>query len=177
VKLTFNPKEIIPAFDRFLGNRGIVFSAIAVGGAALAILDIVIRGTRDLDLLEPEIPPAVAKAAKEFAQLHGLSEDWLNCGPGSLARELPPDWKSTVVPLFNGKNLRLSTLSRINLIRAKLWAMCDRMRDLEDLVALAPTDDEINLAAVWVKPLDGNPGWPAHVDLTIQILRRSLGRG
>lgn len=174
---TFNPKEIIPAFDEFLRERGIVFSAVAIGGAALAILDITTRVTRDLDLLETDIPPTVSQAAKEFAQLHALSEVWLNCGPSSLARELPPDWRSTAVPLFNGKNLRLSTLSRINLIRAKLWAMCDRMRDVEDLVAMAPSDDEIQLASAWVKPLDGNPGWPEHVDLTIQELRTRLGRG
>jgi hypothetical protein len=49
-KALFNPQQIIPAFDLFLGERDIVFSAIAIGGAALSILGIVQRGTRDLDL-------------------------------------------------------------------------------------------------------------------------------
>ena len=33
-KVLFNPQQIIPAFDVFLGERDLVFSAIAIGGAA-----------------------------------------------------------------------------------------------------------------------------------------------
>jgi hypothetical protein len=37
-KQLFDPNTIIPAFDRFLESRELSFSAIAIGGAALAIL-------------------------------------------------------------------------------------------------------------------------------------------
>lgn len=177
MKPTFDPNMIVPAFDRFLGERALSFSAIAIGGAALAIMNVIQRATRDLDLLESQIPSDISQAAKDFARAHSLSPDWLNCGPSSLARELPPDWRSSLVPLYSGNHLKLSTLSRLNLIRAKLWAMCDRMRDVDDLVALRPAKSEIQLAVDWVKPLDGNPNWSKHVELTADELRRRLAGG
>ena len=173
----FNPQVIIPAFDQFLGHKGLNFTAIAIGGAALSVLGIVSRHTRDLDVLAPAIPEGVQNAAVEFAHRHALSEDWLNTGPSSLTRDLPAGWQERTQPLYAGKHLELSTLSRLDLIRAKLWAMCDRMRDLEDLVALAPSDQEINLAAAWVIPLDGNPNWPDHVQVNVALLHERLRRG
>ncbi len=173
----FNPQDIIPAFDRYLGSVGLTFSAIAIGGAALSVLGVITRHTRDLDLLEAEIPHAIRKAAVEFAIRHELAEDWLNTGPASLAKDLPASWRARTQPLFDGKNLKLSTLARIDLIRTKLWAMCDRMRDVDDLVALAPSDAELATAAAWVAPLDANPDWPAHVETNVAALRGRLGRG
>lgn len=174
-KVLFNPQEIIPAFDLFLCQRHIVFSAIAIGGAALSILGIIHRGTRDLDLMEIDIPASVQNAARDFAKIHALSENWLNCGPSSLSRDLPREWQKNLQPLYDGKNLKLTTLARMDLIRTKLWAMCDRIRDIDDLVAMAPTADELNLAAVWDKPLDGNKNWPAHVDTAVDALKQRLG--
>jgi len=176
-KTLFNPREIIPAFDAFLGQRGLSFKAVAVGGAALSILGVIARHTRDLDLLEPTIPGEILEAAGEFARSHGLSEDWLNTGPASLSKDLPSAWVARTQPLYLGQHLTLATLSRLDLIRVKLWAMCDRMRDLEDLVALAPTEEELAEAEAWVTPLDGNPDWPAHVALNVSVLRGRLGRG
>ncbi len=176
MEVIFDPLKIVQEFDKFLGEKSIEFSAVVIGGSALALLGIVRRGTRDVDLLDTSIPEDVKAAASDFAKLHGIAETWLNSGPASLARDLPSDWKARVQPLFTGKNLELWTLDRIDLIRSKLWAMCDRMRDLEDLVALAPTEDELTQAVNWIKPLDANPGWPAHVDTAVSILRRRLGR-
>lgn len=177
LKPVFNPAEIIPLFDRYLSEGQLTFSAVAIGGAALSILGIVSRSTRDVDLLEPCIPEPIASAAKAFAKKHGLSTDWFNAGPSSLLHHLPADWRSRTQSLYTGKSLQLSTLGRIDLIRSKLWAMCDRMRDIDDLVALQPDDPEIELAVAWVKPLDANPQWPAHVDDMAVALRRRLDRG
>jgi hypothetical protein len=176
-KPVFNPQDIIPLFDRYLSERRLAFSGVAIGGAALSVLGIVERTTRDVDILEPAIPGDVLDAARAFAAKHGLAEDWLNVGPASLVQHLPDGWRRRLQPLYSGKSLVLSTLGRIDLIRSKLWATCDRMRDVEDLVALNPTDDEVHLAADWVKPLDANPGWPAHVDTMAAALKKRLGRG
>lgn len=173
----FNPREIIPAFDAFLGERGLSFRAIAIGGAALAILGVITRHTRDLDLLDASIPSDILEAAQEFAKLHGLSEEWLNSGPSSLANDLPPTWVERTQTLYQGLHLTLVTLARVDLIRVKFWAMCDRMRDLEDLVALAPTEEELAQAVAWVIPLDGHPDWAAHVAANESVLRGRLGRG
>ena len=176
-KPVFNPTEIIPLFDSYLDERKLTFAAVAIGGAALSILGVVSRSTRDIDLLEPIIPESVATAAKAFAAMHGLSADWFNSGLSSLLQHLPADWHSRVQQLYAGKSLNLSTLGRIDLIRSKLWAMCDRMRDVEDLIALKPDDYEIDLAVTWVKPLDAHPDWPKHVENMSAALRRRLGRG
>jgi hypothetical protein len=177
VKNLFNPQEIIPAFDRHLVKYGLSFEAVAIGGAALSILGIIDRGTRDLDLIGTEIPKPIQKAALEFAQLHALAGDWLNTGPESLARDLPTGWRTRTQVLYAGAALKLSTLARFDLILSKLWAMCDRMRDLDDLIALAPNDEELGQAATWVKRLDANPDWPARVDTNLAVLRGRLGRG
>jgi hypothetical protein len=88
-KPLFDPKEIIPKFDEFLTSKQLKFDGIAIGGAALVVLDIIQRSTRDVDLLESEIPEAIAKAASEFARERGLSENWFNAGPADLLRNLP----------------------------------------------------------------------------------------
>jgi hypothetical protein len=176
-KLLFDPKEIIPKFDEFLTSRRLRFEGVAIGGAALVVLDVIQRATRDIDLLETEIPAAISKAASEFASKYGLSEHWFNAGPADLLRYLPSSWKTDLQPLYSGMSLNLKTLSRINIIRTKFWAMCDRMRDVDDLIAIAPSDDEIEIALEWVRPLDANPAWPKHAESMAHALRRRLGRG
>jgi len=175
-KQLFDPKEIIPKFDDFLTSKRLRFEGVAIGGAALVVLDVIQRSTRDVDLLEEEIPEAISKAASEFANLHGLSEQWFNAGPADLMRNLPSNWKTDLQQLYSGKSLTLRTLSRINIIRTKFWAMCDRMRDVDDLIAISPTDEEIEIAIHWVSPLDANPGWPKHIESMAKALRRRLNR-
>jgi hypothetical protein len=172
----FDPKLIIPAFDRYIEARELTFSAVAVGGAALSVLGIITRSTLDVDLLDAVIPTEIMRAAKEFAVTQTISESWLNNGPSSLTRDLPGDWRERIRILYEGKALNLWTLDRIDLIRTKLWAMCDRIRDLGDLIDMAPSDAEISVAAEWVKQLDTNPNWPDHVDTMVAALRQRLGR-
>jgi hypothetical protein len=51
-----------------------------------------------------------------------------------------------------GKKLRLQTLGRKDLLRVKLFALCDRGIDLGDFLALAPTEEELALLRL-VKPM------------------------
>lgn len=83
-------------------------------------------------------------------------------------------WRNDLQPLYIGDSLVLKTLSRLNLIRTKFWAMCDRMRDLDDLIALDPTAKEIAMAVQWVIPLDANPGWQRHVETMALSLKERL---
>ena len=122
------------------------------------------------------IPPEIMKAAKEFAVMQTISESWLNNGPSSLTRDLPGDWRERMQILYQRKALNFWTLDRTDLIRTKVWAMCDRMRDLGDLIDMAPSDSEISVAAEWVKQLDTNPNWPDHVETMVGVLRRRLGQ-
>lgn len=177
-----NPREIIPQFDRFLAERGLTLEAIATGGAALALLGIITRETRDCDLLEPKLSAGVLEASHAFAsglraQGEVLRDDWLNNGPASLAPLLPEDWRNRLQLIHQGEAIRLWTLGRPELLLSKLFALCDRGLDLSDCLALKPDTEELVQAKAWITVQDLNPDWPTHVHATLQDLARRLGHG
>jgi hypothetical protein len=174
------PRETIDAFDQYLADRGLAMEAVVLGGAALALLGIISRPTDDCDVMHPVIPPEIATAASSFAAERTsagepLEDDWFNNGPASLARVLPPGWEDRLEPLFAGVALRLRSLGRSDLLRSKLFALCDRALDLADCIALAPTAAELAELIGWVEYQDANPDWPAHVRGTLADRARRLG--
>jgi len=79
------PIDTIEAFDLFLRDRGLRFDAVVIGGAALSLLGVLSRPTKDIDILVPEIPQEIHIAARAFAveiRAAGeiLQDDWLNNG-------------------------------------------------------------------------------------------------
>ncbi len=108
-------RRTLEAFDAFLAERGLHFEGVVVGGAALNLLGIVSRATKDRDVLDPEIPPPIVAAAMAFAAARRrsgeiLRDDWFNNGPRSLTRDLPSGWRERVLPRFEAQSLRLQTL-------------------------------------------------------------------
>ena len=136
-----DPRRTLTAFDAYLAGRALRLEAVVIGGAALNLLGVVARPTRDCDILVPALAPAITEAARAFAaemRTAGdtLQDDWLNNGPASLARELPDGWRDRLQPLFSGAALELRALGRSDLLRTKLFALCDRGLDLGDCLAL-----------------------------------------
>jgi hypothetical protein len=179
---TMRPIEIISQFDKFLEKQGLELEAVVVGGSALALLGIITRETRDCDVLYPELPEKIKSAAQEFAKnltREGipLDENWLNNGPSSLMDDLPKDWMMRIEPIFAGNAILLKSLGRTDLLRSKLFALCDRGLDLPDCLALAPTQGEIAEILPWLKQRDANHGWPDHVEATLSYLKRRLSDG
>jgi len=177
-----NPVETIGLFDQFLSERAETFSAVVIGGAALAILGFISRETRDCDILDPEIPESIRKASVLFAkqinkQGHMLRADWLNNGPESLKRHLPAKWENRLIPLFQGKSVSLQTLGRSDLLKTKLFAFCDRGFDRQDCLALRPTKEELLECLPWVQEQDANKDWPNHVATSLGALAKELGYG
>ena len=173
-------EELINNFDSFLEERGLHFDAIIIGGAALNLLGITSRYTRDCDILDPTIPEAIIKAAKLFAEENRkdgnpLTDDWINNGPQDLKKHLPAGWRKRIVSAFKGKALSLSALGRSDLLKTKIFAYCDRGTDRNDCLLLKPTLDELKAALPWVKEQDANPDWPKHVENSIQELAKTLG--
>jgi hypothetical protein len=60
-------KSTLLAFDQYLAERRLQFHAVVIGGAALNLLGVVSRLTRDCDILHPEIPNEIAEASRGFA--------------------------------------------------------------------------------------------------------------
>ena len=176
------PIEILSQFDPFLADRGLALEAIVIGGTALALLGVISRQTRDCDVLDPLLPDTIKAAASDFAAQvrqsgEVLADDWLNNGPSLLADVLPEGWSDHIQIAFSGQALTLSTLGRTDLLRSKLFALCDRGTDLPDCVALAPTQAELEVILPWLEQQDANPDWPAHVGTTLQDLSGRLNHG
>ncbi len=176
------PRPTLEAFDLWLLSRSLQLEAVVVGGAALALLGVTERQTRDVDILHPLVSAEVVLAARDFAvhlrtQGVELADDWLNNGPLQLAEVLPEGWRLRVRPAFEGAALRLSVLGRADLLKSKLFALCDRGTDLADCIALAPVAHELDEATPWLVQQDANPLWPDHVRATLAHLQRRLDHG
>ncbi|HRC57513.1 MAG TPA: hypothetical protein PKU97_16380 [Kofleriaceae bacterium] len=176
------PRPTIEAFDRYLLALGLRFEGVVIGGSALGLMGVIQRPTRDFDILVPELPLEISSAARAFAkaQHHAgidLQSDWLNNGPILLGEVLPSGWRERVQPIFHGRALVLSTLGRPDLLKSKLFALCDRGTDLPDCLALAPTAEELADCVPWLEVRDGNELWPEHVHATVADLAQRLGHG
>jgi hypothetical protein len=174
--------EVLASFDRYLASRGLRLEAVVVGGAALNLLGVVSRPTRDCDILFPPLPAAIAEAARAFAaevRRSGgtLADDWLNNGPASIADQLPAGWQERLQLVFAGAALELRCLGRQDLLFTKLFALCDRGIDLGDCLALAPTAAELQVWLPLLEQQDANPDWPAHVRATLADVAKRLGHG
>lgn len=177
-----DPKVTLLSFDRYLTDHELRLEAVLIGGAALNLLGIVSRVTKDCDILHPTLSDSIVEAARAFAREvrqsgNLLDDDWLNNGPASLAALLPEGWQQRVQPIFSGTSISLTCLGRVDFLRSKLFGLCDRAFDLADCLALAPTAEELHTVAPWLEQQDGNPDWPAHVRATLAELSRRLGHG
>jgi hypothetical protein len=173
-------RKTIEKFDTYLVNQDLSFEAVIVGGAALVLLNVIERATRDCDVLSPQLSDVIATAAKAFAKetqntSSPLDSDWLNNGPASLTKILPSHWEKRLEVVFTGKALILNSLGRSDILLSKLFALCDRGTDLGDCLALKPTKAELNDSLEWLKYQDANPLWPEHVSDTINNLAERLG--
>lgn len=176
------PRPTIEAFDRHLARLGLRFEGVVIGGSALVLMGVVSRLTRDVEVLAPAVPEAIAAAARDFAKQqrqagNDIIDDWLNNGPVQLGDVLPAGWRERVEPLFKGEAIVFSTLGRPDLLKSKLFALADRGTDLDDCLALEPMADELAECLPWLEQQDGNELWPAHVRQTVANLGRRLGHG
>lgn len=53
ILIPVSPRETLEAFDRYLTGRGLRLDAIVIGGAALNLLGVVSRATKDCDIIDP----------------------------------------------------------------------------------------------------------------------------
>ena len=187
------PSDIEQALQRvgeLLAAAGEPHAVVIVGGAALSLLGVVKRATRDVDILAfarrtrggaweleppPEpLPQALATAARTVARDLGLAEDWLNAGPALQWRQGLPPGLAHRIRWRQYEALRVGVVGREDLIRLKLYAAADGAPagpHARDLAALAPTDAELEEAAAWVKTQDAAAAFPAIVKEVVAYVR------
>lgn len=167
-----NIEKIFVALDRqILAADGNPISLIVCGGTALAALGLVLRTTKDVDVLGKfekgevrklgRFPGWLSEAAARVAADFDLPVDWLNLGPESqLDTGLPRGLPERLKRKNYGKRLSVYFVSRIDQIHFKLYASLDRGGyHVQDLFKLAPTSAELLKASRWVLTQDVSAGF------------------
>ncbi len=165
-------------------------SIIVVGGATLNLLGIVHRSTRDVDviaraatddagnlrLLQPEpFPESLQRAIRTTARDLGLPPNWMNAEVAAQwVQGLPPGIHDEITWRTYG-NLEVGLVGRRTLIALKFFAAVDsgpRSVHVQDLLALAPADAELEEAARWVATQDAYDGFTSMISQVIEHVRR-----
>ena len=163
--------DIFTALDRQIGvHGGMPLGLVVCGGTALSALGLVMRTTKDVDVLGTvletqdgiiiqrirEFPGWLIDAANKVGRDFDLPENWLNLGPASQVESgLPEGFIERLVRRTYGQYLTIYFISRIDQIHFKLYAAVDQDDyHVQDLFALKPTEDELEMAANWVVTQD-----------------------
>lgn len=158
---------IFKSLDRQIEvHGGMPIGLVVCGGTALAALDLINRTTKDVDILGEVIefendlriqklkkfPKWLVKAAKIVERDYDLVENWLNLRfAPQLELGLPEGFKQRLEKRNYGQYLTIYFISRIDQIHFKLFASIDgNDYHVQDLLALNPTEIEIEKAARWI---------------------------
>ncbi len=170
-------QKAIEALNSELKKIDCKFTLYICGGAALKFLGIITRDTVDIDVIEKGLDPVLIKAKDAVAKRLHISEQWLNNKVGGLISRLSSDWMETSTKIFNGSNLVIFALSRQNLINSKLHAAVDRhAEDYDDLISLAPSINEIEVAQIYTLKQSGKiETYEVFVKALVKTLKEELG--
>jgi hypothetical protein len=153
-----------------LESPEIKWNLIVCGGAALTILNLVKRTTKDIDVIGKFVDEQIVYADfdvkfKEqislIAELFNLPPDWINTGPESFIQSgLPAGIIKRLTHKNYGKNLTIGFIGRYDQIFLKLYASVDRGGyHVDDLIKLHPTETELLSACRWVCEQDTSEGF------------------
>lgn len=181
-----NLDEILHALDRQIEiHGGSPISLVVCGGAALFALGLILRTTKDIDVLGTvseehgqilvkkinKFPEYLIEASKAVQKDFRLPEGWINKGPTSQVDSgLPQGFEKRLVKKQYGNYLSIYYISRLDQIYFKLYASVDRNGyHVDDLFQLEPTQQEIEDAARWILSQDVSLGFK---EILIDFLRK-----
>lgn len=186
--------ELFSALGAHLAKARVPISIIVVGGANLAVRGLIDRTTEDVDVIarmedadgerriapaEP-FPPEFIAAVERVARDFGLPPDWLNAVVGRQWQAgFPPGFEEGIRWSRYGA-LKVGLVSKPTLIALKFFAAIDQgitSVHWQDLLALRPTEDEIERAVEWVRSQDAGAEFQHFVDQAREQLRRDLAKG
>jgi hypothetical protein len=181
-----NLDEILYALDRQIEvHGGSSISLVVCGGTALFALGLILRTTKDIDVLGTvskehgqilikrinKFPKYFTDASKAVQSDFSLPEGWINKGPTSQVDSgLPQGFEKRLVKKQYGNYLSIYYISRLDQIHFKLYASVDRNDyHVDDLFQLKPAQQEIEDAARWVLTQDVSIGFKT---ILIDFLRK-----
>ena len=122
---------------------------VILGGAVAAMVVANLPATRvthDCDVVASE-PDAgwvvVHEAARQVAAKRGLPVDWLNRDSHMYAHLLPIGWRKRCEAVGRFGPLEVLAIGRRDLLALKIIGAPKRPQDLEDIIAMRPTADDI----------------------------------
>lgn len=182
-------EEALHAAGDLLRAAGEQVSIVVVGGATLNLLGIVRRTTRDVDVIARAVvnssgvlrlakaepfPASLRIAIRTVARDFGLPESWMNAEVGAQWVHGLPPWILEDLTWRAYGNLQVGLVGRRTLIALKLFAAVDsgpRSVHLQDLLAIAPTETELEESRRWVATQDANDEFPSMIDGMIDHVR------
>jgi hypothetical protein len=184
-------ENALQAVGDLLAADGHRLGIVVIGGAALSLLGVVDRATRDVDIVafannheHPEnlerpprpLPAELASAIAQVARDFGLPENWMNRGPaGQWDVGLPPGFAERVAWRTYG-GLDVGLADRLDLICFKLEAAADQptsnSRHFRDLVALNPSDDELAIAHQWAREKNAGVEYQTILDRVVEHVNK-----
>lgn len=189
-------ERALQAAGELLRAEGAEAAIVVVGGASLSLLGFLSRTTRDVDVIarlrNPEdgdattrllIPPApfpepLARAVRTVARDFGLPVDWMNADVALQWRSGLPPGLADDLAWRRYSALRVGLAGRSSLIALKLFAAVDggpRGVHFQDLLALHPTDGELEEAAAWVRTQDASAVFVQMVGEVVALTREKRG--
>lgn len=180
-------EEWLAAVGDHLAAAGTPVTLVVVGGAALQIHGWVTRTTNDVDVIarvEPDparwvppdpLPDALQDAIHRVARDFGLPDDWMNTTIGAQWCHGLPEAITTAVEWRRYGVLTVGFVGRQAMITLKLFAAVDQGPDsvhTQDLLALAPQDDELTRAAAWVQQQDSSDPFLTQLPEVMAYVRR-----
>jgi hypothetical protein len=177
--------EVLAALGEQLALFAFPVHIVVIGGSALVAIGSISRPTRDVDIValhqdgemvsSDPLPDPLMAAAGIVARDFRLSPNWLNAAPTSLLEigsGLPAGFAGRMATREFGPALTVSFASRFDQIHLKLYAAADRgePRDFDDLRALAPTADELRVAAAWARTHNAPGPFDEALARTLQML-------
>jgi len=187
-------ERVFAALGELLTAEGMEFGIVVLGGAALNLLGIVERTTRDVDVLAitsstledgllsltpPEpLPEPLKRVIDRVARDFRLPEDWVDTTMGlQLQTGLPPGLERRIHWSRYG-GLVVGLVDRYDLIYFKLYAAADSggpaSVHYQDLIALRPSSIELQEAATWVRKQDPSAGFSIILEQVMERLRTDV---
>jgi len=189
-ELTGVLEPALAAVGELLAADDVEVALVVVGGATLNLLGLIDRTTQDVDvialasdpvgavpaLLAPPdpLPDALQRAIHRVARDFELAPDWINT---AIARQwsqgLPP-WLPHDITWRRYGGLHVGLVGRRTLVALKLFAALDqsvRSVHAQDLLALKPSDAELDEAAAWVVTQDASDSFPRLVTEMVEHVR------
>ncbi len=162
----------LDALGRVLAARGLRYELVAAGGSGLMLIGLLVRPTRDIDivaLVDAEgyhradpLPEPLVEAVRDVGETLGLGPDWLNAGPAGLLDLGLPEGFAQRLEMRTFGALILHLASRYDQICFKLYAAADNgttSKHFQDLVGLSPQRGELLAAARWSCTHDPSSGY------------------